>query len=46
LSGTNVAIIGQFAFGTLVARLAMKWVRHRCHDASPSTAAIAALMPP
>ena len=43
---TSVAIIGQLAFGTLVARLAMKWVRQRCHDASPSTAAIAALMPP
>ena len=41
-----MAIIGHDALGALVARLAMKWVRQRCHEASPRTAAMAALMPP
>ena len=43
---TKVAIMGQLALGTREARLAMKWVRHRCQDASASTAAMAALIPP
>jgi len=35
---TRVAIIGQLALGIRVARLAMKCVRHRCQEASLSTA--------
>ncbi len=42
----QVAIIGQLALGTREARLAMKWVRQRCQDASAKTAAMAALIPP
>ncbi len=41
-----MAIIGQFPFATRDAKFAMKWVRHRCHEAPSKTVAMAALIPP
>jgi hypothetical protein len=43
---TRVAIMGHDVFATRDAKLAMKWVLQRCHEASDNTAAMAALMPP
>jgi hypothetical protein len=42
---TRVATNPWADFGTLVSRFRMKWVRHRCHEAPGSTAAIASFKP-